>query len=91
MTSTESRGSGKDSAGAAKGAPGPNLELASSRQLPAWLAEQQASLAFTTYQAGKLFLLGLQPDGRLSVFERTLERCLGMTAVGGALYVTSLY
>ena len=40
------------------------LELAPSRQFPNWLAEQKASLAFTTYQAGKLFLIGLQPDGR---------------------------
>jgi hypothetical protein len=29
------------------------------------------SLVFTTYQAGKVFFIGMQPDGRLSVFERT--------------------
>ncbi len=40
------------------------LELMPSRQFPAWLAEQRLSLAFTTYQAGKLFLIGLQPNGR---------------------------
>lgn len=73
------------------GSPEPRLELTTSRQFTAWLAEQRASLAFTTYQAGKLFLLGLQPDGRLSIFERTLERCLGMTATRNALFVTSLY
>lgn len=28
-----------------------------------WMAEQRVSLAFTFYQAGKLFLLGLQPNG----------------------------
>ena len=69
----------------------PKLELAGSRQFPNWLAEQGASLAFTTYQAGKLFLIGLQPDGRLSIFERTLNRCLGMTVAGNSLYVSSLY
>jgi len=36
------------------------------------------SLAFTTYQTGKMFLLGRQPDGRLSVFERTFNRCMGL-------------
>jgi len=51
----------------------PSLEMLASRQFTAWLAEQQLSLAFTTYQSGKLFLLGLQPDGRLSVFERTFN------------------
>ena len=42
-----------------------------SRNFPEWLAGIKASLAFTTYQAGKLFLLGLKPDGRLAVFERS--------------------
>jgi hypothetical protein len=39
----------------------PAFELAASRQFPAWLAEQRLSLAFTTYQVGKLFLRGLHP------------------------------
>ncbi|MDA1252079.1 MAG: DUF4915 domain-containing protein, partial [Planctomycetota bacterium] len=55
------------------------------------MAEQQVSLAFTTYQAGKLFLLGLQPDGRLSVFERTFARCLGLWSDGQTMWMSSLY
>ena len=50
-----------------------------------------ASLAFTSAQAGKLFLVGLGDDGRLSVFERTFERCMGLGAAGGTLYMSSLY
>ena len=69
----------------------PKLELTGSRQFPNWLAEQGASLAFTTYQAGKVFLIGLQPDGKLSVFERTLNRCLGMVAEGRSLYISTLF
>lgn len=65
--------------------------LAASRQFPEFLAEHGASLAFTTYQAGKLFLIGLQPDGRLSVFERSLERCMGLVASPGNLHVATLY
>ncbi|WP_239651692.1 TIGR03032 family protein [Neosynechococcus sphagnicola] len=38
----------------------PGLEINCSRQFTAWLAEQQLSLGFTTYQAGKLFLLGFK-------------------------------
>jgi uncharacterized protein (TIGR03032 family) len=72
-------------------APQPKLELQTSRQFSNFLAEQNASLAITTYQAGKLFLLGTQPDGRLSVFERTLERCMGMVASPGALHIATLY
>ena len=52
--------------------------LSSSRHFPAWLASTGASLAFSTYQAGKLFLLGSSPDGRLSVFERSFPRCMGV-------------
>lgn len=69
----------------------PALELIGSRHFPAWLAEQRVSLAFTTYQSGKLFLLGLQPDGRLSVFERTFNRCLGLWSDGQTLWMSSLY
>ena len=67
------------------------FELTSSRQFPDWLGEQKLSLALTTYQAGKLFLLGLQPDGRLSVFERTFNRCLGLHATDQTLWLSSLY
>ena len=69
----------------------PSLALTTSRQMTSWMDEQKVSLAFTTYQAGKLFLLGLQPDGRLSVFERNLERCMGLAAAGSSLYAASLY
>lgn len=69
----------------------PALEFAPSRQFPDWLAQMRTSLAFTTYQAGKLFLIGLQPDGRLSLFERTLNRCLGLWGNAQSLYLSSLY
>jgi uncharacterized protein (TIGR03032 family) len=67
------------------------LILTPSRQFPNWLAEQGVSLAFTTYQAGKLFLVGLQPDGRLSIFERTFNRCMGLHTDGQSLWMSSLY
>jgi uncharacterized protein (TIGR03032 family) len=59
--------------------------------MPEWMAQHKLSLAFTTYQAGKLFLIGLLPDGKLSLFERTLPRCMGLTIEGNSLYVSSLY
>jgi len=57
--------------------------LTSSRGFPSWLASTGGSIAFTTYQAGKLFLLGVKPDGRLSVFERTFPRCMGLAVSDG--------
>lgn len=67
------------------------LEMMGSRQFNAWLAEQKLSLAFTTYQTGKLFLIGLQDDGRLSIFERTFNRCMGLYATPQTLYMSTLY
>ena len=52
--------------------------LTTSRHFNEWLARVGASLAFTTYQAGKVFFIGLKADGRLGVFERTLARCMGL-------------
>lgn len=75
----------------AAGSAKPQFELSTSRQLSNFLAAQKLSLAFTTYQAGKLFLLGLKPDGRISVFERTLERCMGLVADAASLHVATLW
>jgi uncharacterized protein (TIGR03032 family) len=69
----------------------PKLEFLPSRQFPEWLAERRISLAFTTYQAGKLFLIGLQANGRLSIFERTFNRCMGLAGNGQTLWMSSLY
>ena len=69
----------------------PTLEISASRQFVPWLAEQALSLAFSTYQAGKLFLIGLQPSGKLSIFERTFERCMGLCIHGNSLWLSTLY
>ena len=58
----------------------PRLELNASRQFTAWLCSQHLSLTFSTYQGGKIFFIGLQPSGKMSVFERTFERCMGLHA-----------
>jgi len=65
--------------------------ISTSRQFRAWLAERKLSLALTTYQTGKLVLIGLAPDDRLSMFARTLNRTMGMVAVDQTLWVSSLY
>ncbi|MGK7878930.1 MAG: TIGR03032 family protein [Crocosphaera sp.] len=69
----------------------PPLEITASRQFTSWLYEQKLSLIFTTYQAGKIFFIGLHADGKLSVFERNLDRCMGLCLNGNSLYVSTLY
>lgn len=73
--------------------PAEPFALSSSRGFSDWLAACGGSIAFTTYQAGKLFLLGLNDDGRLSVFERTFPRCMGLAVSNDArqMFLATLY
>src|SRR5512134_3012380 len=75
----------------AEAAKEPAFQVLSSRHFTAWLAEQRASLALSTYQSGKLFLLGLKTTGELSVFERTFNRCMGLWGDGQALWMSSAF
>jgi uncharacterized protein (TIGR03032 family) len=69
----------------------PWLEVTSDRQFGGWLSDQKISLAFTTYQTGKLFLLGVKPDGQLAVFERTFSRCMGLWSDGQTIWMNSIF
>jgi uncharacterized protein (TIGR03032 family) len=67
------------------------LEITCSRHFSEWLAEQRVSLAITTYQANKLFLVGVKPDGRFSVFERTFPRCMGVWSDGETIWLATQF
>jgi len=69
----------------------PQLEISASPGLAAWMRSEGLGLAFTTYQIGKLFLLGTNADGTLSVFERTFNRCMGLWSDGQTLLMSTLY
>ena len=43
---------------------GGETRISVSRGFAAWLAARKCSLAFTSYQTGKLFLVGLLPGGK---------------------------
>ena len=67
------------------------LTITNSANFTQWLSDRYLSLAFTTYQAGKIFFIGLQPNGNLSVFERTFDRCMGLWIDNSSLYLSCLY
>lgn len=69
----------------------PALSLEPSPGLAQWLQERRLSIAFTTYRVGKLFTVGTQPNGRLSIFERTLDRCMGMAVNGSGFLISTMY
>jgi uncharacterized protein (TIGR03032 family) len=67
----------------------PWIEVTPSPQFGTWLACEQISLAFTTYQTSKLFVLGHFPDGRMRIIERTVNRCMGLWGDGQTLWASS--
>lgn len=70
----------------------PKLEFRPSRTFGTWLGTSGASIGFTTYQAGKIFLIGTNAEtGRLSIFERSFPRCMGLGAGRGTLWMSSLF
>ena len=69
----------------------PVFVISTSRQFPGWLAGTGGSLAISTYQSSKVILVGNNKEmGRLSVFERTLERAMGMAFDGTRLSIASM-
>lgn len=56
------------------------LAVTTSRGFEGWLARSGVSIAFSTYQAGKLFMIGppFGDGGRLWIHERTFARCMGI-------------
>lgn len=67
------------------------MELHASRHFPAWLAEQDVSLGLSTYEAGKIILVGRRADGQLAANERTFSRAMGLCSDGQTLWATTAY
>jgi uncharacterized protein (TIGR03032 family) len=59
------------------------IALSGSRGFAAWLAGTGGSLVLTTYQAGKLILLGTESDGAISLFDRDFVRPMGLAVAPG--------
>ena len=76
--------------------PSPGFAIRASRTFLPWLQSVNGALAFTTYQAGKLFFIGVNDEtGRMSIFERSFPRCMGLGVErhteGITLWMSSLY
>ena len=71
------------------GASETRIEL--SRGFAGWLGQMGCSIAFTSYQTGKLFLVGLLRDGRVSIHQQTYPRAMGLAVQKNRLYLASLF
>ncbi len=71
--------------------PGAATALSVSRTLGAWLRKSRCSLAFTSYQTGQLFLVGVSPIGAVSFHQQNFQRAMGLHVRPNRIYLGSLY
>ena len=55
-----------------------------------WLDTAQVSIALTAYHINNLFFSGVKPDGGIAFFERSFERCMGLGAENGQIWMSAL-
>jgi uncharacterized protein (TIGR03032 family) len=67
------------------------VEKSCSRGLAGWLQTNRVSLAVTSYQTGRVYLIGADRNGRVSFFERIFERAMGIVGNGNRIYLGGLY
>ncbi|MBB6412120.1 TIGR03032 family protein [Mesorhizobium sangaii] len=64
-----------------------NISL--SRGFINWMETAQCSLAFTSYQTGQLFLVGLTGDRKASIHQTSFVRAMGVTVAGQRIILAS--
>lgn len=67
------------------------VEKSCSRGLSGWLGQNRLSLAITSYQSGRIYLVGSDKQGRVSFFERIFERAMGVVGNAQRIYLGGLY
>lgn len=67
------------------------VEKSCSRGMGGWLGSHNISLAITSYQTGRLYLVGSDPNGRVSFFERIFERAMGVVGNSQRIFLGGLY
>ncbi len=68
------------------------ISVIADRDFPAWLKQQQISLACTTYQTNRLILIGAGAEtDRISIHWRIFDRAMGLYCTPERLYLSSKY
>lgn len=66
------------------------IDINFSRGLAGFLAAQDISIAFTSYQTGRLYLIGHGKDGKLALHEALYPQAMGVTGDRNRLYLGTL-
>lgn len=67
-----------------------HLRIAVSRGLADWLRRHRTGFAFTSFQTGQLFLVGVLADGTVSLNQQDFVRAMGVCYQPGRLYLGTL-
>lgn len=69
----------------------PQVKYSISGGFVALLARLNISVALTSYQSGKFYLLGRNPKGGLMIHERLFQKAMGMHVDGNSLLLATLF
>ncbi|WP_244624665.1 TIGR03032 family protein [Sphingomonas sp. So64.6b] len=84
-------GAAKAKTAAAPASKQPNTNISVSRGFADWLRANKLSFAFTSYQTGQLFLVGVTPAGTVSFNQQNFTRAMGVCYQPGRLYLGALH
>jgi uncharacterized protein (TIGR03032 family) len=68
-----------------------NTKISVSRGFADWLRQNRTGIAFTSYQTGQLFLVGVLPNGTVSFNQQNFTRAMGVCYQPGRLYLGGLH
>lgn len=67
------------------------VDISCTRGFADWLLRNNVSLAFTSYQTGRLYLVGVNAKGQVSFHERYLARAMGLWADPQRIVVSTIF
>lgn len=70
--------------------PSEHTDIGVSSGFSRWLMAHNTSLAFSSYQSNRLFLVGRMPNGKVSVHQQLFRRAMGLAWEQDRLYLASL-
>jgi len=69
----------------------PSTKISCTRGLTAWLLRNDVSIAFSSYQSGRLYLVGVDRQERISFHERFFARSMGLWADPQRILLATLF
>ncbi len=71
--------------------PGGGTKISCSRGFASWLKANEVSIGFTSYQSGRLYLVGQNEEGGVSFHERFFQRAMGLWGSPQRLLLSTIY